>query len=72
MRWRLKLEEFEYKIVYKSGKINTNANALSRISVNANDSYVTNENIQHMLLDLVKTNLLKLPLIKIQSQDRKI
>lgn len=30
VRWRLKLEEFEYNIVYKSGKSNTNADALSR------------------------------------------
>ena len=29
-RWRLKIEEYEYDIVYKSGKINVNANALSR------------------------------------------
>lgn len=30
-RWRLKLEEYEYTIVYKAGKNNTNADALSRI-----------------------------------------
>jgi len=46
MKWRLKLEEFEYEIVYKSGKTNTNYDALSRIWINfAIDSYVTNEDI---------------------------
>lgn len=30
VRWRLKLEEYNYKILYKEGKQNTNANALSR------------------------------------------
>ena len=32
-RWRLKLSEYTYKIEYKKGKINTNADALSRIQV---------------------------------------
>ena len=31
MRWRLKLEEYEYKVVYKKGKLNSNADALSRV-----------------------------------------
>ena len=30
VRWRLKLEEFDYEIIYKAGKNNTNADALSR------------------------------------------
>lgn len=30
LRWRLKIEEYEYEIVYKAGKNNTNADALSR------------------------------------------
>lgn len=34
VRWRLKLEEYDYEIVYKAGKINTNADALSRPPVN--------------------------------------
>ena len=33
-RWRLKLEEYTYKIEHKPGKINKNADALSRIKIN--------------------------------------
>lgn len=32
IRWRLKLEEFDYEINYKKGSKNTNADALSRIT----------------------------------------
>lgn len=31
LRWRIKLDEFDYEIRYKSGKTNLNADALSRI-----------------------------------------
>lgn len=34
IRWRLKLEEYDYEIVYKKGKLNANADALSRFPVN--------------------------------------
>jgi len=33
LRWRLKLEEYDYDIVYKPGTRNTNADALHRINV---------------------------------------
>lgn len=33
-RWRLKLSEYDFKVIYKQGKSNTNADALSRIEVN--------------------------------------
>lgn len=33
IRWRLKLEEYDYTIIYKKGKRNTNADALSRIRI---------------------------------------
>lgn len=34
MRWRLKLEEYEYEIIYKAGRMNVNADALSRVEIN--------------------------------------
>lgn len=30
LRWRLKLAEYDYDVMYKAGKLNVNANALSR------------------------------------------
>lgn len=36
-RWRLRLEEYDYKIIYKKGKYNTNADALSRIKINTHE-----------------------------------
>jgi hypothetical protein len=33
LRWRLKLQEYEYEVFYKKGSSNTNAGALSRIHV---------------------------------------
>lgn len=33
VRWRLLLEEYTYKILYKPGKLNQNADALSRIQI---------------------------------------
>jgi hypothetical protein len=32
LRWRIKLEEYDYEILYKKGSLNTTADALSRIS----------------------------------------
>jgi hypothetical protein len=32
LRWRIKLEEYDYEIIYKKGALNTNANALSRVN----------------------------------------
>lgn len=34
LRWRLKLAEYEYDVVYKAGKTNVNVDALSRNPVN--------------------------------------
>jgi len=34
LRWRLKLVEYDYDVIYKAGKTNINANTLSRNLVN--------------------------------------
>lgn len=36
VRWRLKLEEYDYEIAYKPGRLNSNADTLSRIPSNVN------------------------------------
>lgn len=33
LRWRLRLEEYDYEVIYKKGSENKNSNALSRIHV---------------------------------------
>ncbi|CAH2210260.1 jg2077, partial [Pararge aegeria aegeria] len=42
IRWRLKLEEYNYDIKYKKGKVNANADALSRYPVNPITIYTNN------------------------------
>lgn len=37
-RWRLKLSEYDFSVVYKKGKYNTNADALSRIEIHNEES----------------------------------
>src|SRR5436190_7200617 len=37
LRWKLKLSEYDYDVVYKAGKTNVNADALSRNPVNLNE-----------------------------------
>ena len=34
LRWKIKLQEFDYTVEYKKEKLNTNADALSRIKIN--------------------------------------
>ncbi|XP_063895318.1 uncharacterized protein LOC135118122 [Helicoverpa armigera] len=38
IRWRLKLEEYDYEIVHKQGKLNCNADALSRFPLQDTDN----------------------------------
>ncbi|KAI5756548.1 hypothetical protein M8J77_025839 [Diaphorina citri] len=38
IRWRLKLEEYDYEIIYKKGSQNTNADTLSRLELNMNET----------------------------------
>lgn len=39
VRWRLKLEEFDYEVLYKKGKANTNADALSRVEIHTKETF---------------------------------
>jgi len=41
IRWRLTLEEYDYEIVHKAGKGNTNADALSRNPI-SDDQHINN------------------------------
>jgi len=41
IRWKLKLEEYDYEIVHKAGKGNINANALSRNPI-SDDQHINN------------------------------
>jgi hypothetical protein len=41
IRWRIQLEKYDYEIVYKKGALNTNADALSRISALVKDKAET-------------------------------
>lgn len=51
IRWRLKLEEYDYEIIHKVGWTNANANALSR---NAIPRDPRNENNNHEVLIIEK------------------
>ena len=45
LRWRIKLEEYDYEVAYKRGKLNSNADALSRIyAVESQNSQEDGEN----------------------------
>lgn len=43
MRWRIQLAEYDFEIVHKSGSLNTNADALSRMgNINATEGQTDN------------------------------
>lgn len=56
-RWRLKLSEYDYTVIYKQGKSNTNADALSRVEINNDElmSIVVNTSETDPALDDSRT-----------------
>ncbi|CAK1577892.1 unnamed protein product [Parnassius mnemosyne] len=50
-RWRLRLSEYDFTVIYKKGKINTNADALSRIEIH-------NEDIKMLMNEIGELNSL--------------
>ncbi|GJQ86388.1 hypothetical protein Trydic_g8478 [Trypoxylus dichotomus] len=55
-RWRLRLEEFQYKIQYKKGKENMVADALSRIEINTKER-VSDYDVADLLSVLANADL---------------
>jgi len=49
VRWRLKLEEYDYEIVYKKGTKNQNVDALIIILIEASEEEITNNNFNQAL-----------------------
>lgn len=45
VRWRLKLAEYDYEIIHKKGKLNTNADALSRVEIHPIDTQPDIDNV---------------------------
>lgn len=56
VRWRLKLEEFDYEIIYKKGSLNTNADALSRVELNTNETSEIQKTIQRIKKEIAQRN----------------
>lgn len=50
--WRLKLEDYDFEIIYKKSIINTNTDALSRAEINLNES----DEIETMIEQLNNNN----------------
>lgn len=47
-RWRLRLSEYDYTVQYKKGKININADALSRVEIHLGDTKSLMEEIDEL------------------------
>jgi hypothetical protein len=58
LRWRIKLEEHDYEIIFKKGIFNTNTDALSRVGRLVADKEVTEEKRQQITDDKTRATIL--------------
>lgn len=68
IRWRLKLEEYDFDIVYKKGSLNTNADALSRVEINMKETIENSDGI----FDYMKNFNKKLEDLKLNKETEDI
>lgn len=59
LRWRIKLEEYNFKIIHKAGALNTNADALSRVEITEQDIETQNSDEFINIVTRSKSKLLK-------------
>ena len=77
LRWKIKLEEFNFEIKYKQGKLNTNADALSRIRPSFmlidthEDIFLENVNLVHCISEdkMLTKGFARQMDLKFQSKD---
>jgi len=58
LKWRIKLEEYDYEIVFKKGASNTNADALSPVNSLTADKGVTEERRQQVTDEETKATIM--------------
>ena len=58
LRWRIKLEEYDYDVVYRKGALNINADALSRINSLTADKGASENRREHVTDERMKTTIL--------------
>lgn len=67
-RWRLKLSEYDFTVLYKKGKMNTNADALSRVEIHNEETKTLIEEIDE-LNSLLGNPSEQVPLLSNSSTD---